>query len=122
MNKQILNSLFSLLLIGILVALVYFSMVFRSENKFSVIWLYCAWYAGVVISLFAAIYYMWSYQAGNDLRRKSFQYNFTGTLNWVVGITGFLLVENTGLWLVLFMTNCIIGFFIYKDIFIAPGE
>lgn len=92
-------------------------MVFRSSHPLAIIWLYFTYYAGFIVSTIAAIYYMWSYKAENTKSEKSLAYNFTGTLNWITGIAGLLLLENGGLWFILVMLNLIIGFYIYKDIF-----
>lgn len=117
MNLQLRNSLLSILLLAALVLLVYFLMIYGSKNKFAIIWFYITWYIAVIISLIAALYFMWNYKAVSAQSQHGFGYNFTGTLNWASGITGFLLAENTGAWLVVIMLNCIIGFYMYKEIY-----
>ncbi len=117
MNKNICNSFISFLSIAAFVCIIYLLMVYPSTNSFAIIWLYIAYCAGVIISFFAALYYAWKYEAANEKVENFFGYNFTATLNLIIGISGLLLAENTGLYLILIVLNLIIGFYMFKNIF-----
>ena len=117
MNVNFRNTLVSLVIITAVILLVYFVMVFPSRNSFAVMWLYFTYYIGFIVSIFAAIYYMFDNKEAKKKSGKSFTYNFTGTLNWVTAIAGLLLAEQIGMWLILLLFNLILGYYIYRDIY-----